>query len=609
MKKLIGLLMVAMLLMTPSASATILDDTNTSWTTGIHTYGINNDPYDQAEMLKQLGLFGGTEKGVELERNMTRAEAAVMLVRFMGTEGQVRAGIWHHPFKDVPQWANKYIGWLYQNGLTSGMSKTRYGAKQNINLEQYAVFLSRAVCGNDNWQSNGIATADEVKLWDKDNRFFTRAAAIGMSTRALTLPCTRNSNTCTMARYLVDHGVFTPQQLLQAAWGVLLPEYRYLDNEGYIYSTIAGVTVGKTDIGGLRNMTGTDSSMPYFFACATQGQNTVLYQIDCKTMKSTAVSSKALPGGSKWSYMYASTINEKDYLFEYAANTLNLVLRDDDRLSTVLPDFKFYRASVHPNLNYNYFVVHDALLVAGSKQYYLSDKTGISAHTYVDGTQVLGFDGTSIVTQQVTKYNTTISCLCATDGTTLDSYRVKQDMPEDYNSRTVKAHGNRYYGEAGLYVLDSKRGRLEQITARPTLDITTFRMDYRNIILTHDPGQRIHGVKENSGEQVIIIEYDGSEHVILSNDPPHGISIEGFKNEAHGDAVAFYSAADAGNIYYYVLLPSFDASTGTYDEKQPQIIVTGYSTGHPEVETAGYEQTYIQKEQARLNLLGYGYKD
>lgn len=601
--------MVAMLLMTPSAGATILDDTNTSWTTGIHTCGINNDPYDQAEMLKQLGLFGGTEKGFELERNMTRAEAAVMLVRFMGAEGQVRAGIWHHPFKDVPQWANKYIGWLYQSGLTSGTSKTRYGAKQNITLEQYAIFLSRAVCGNDDWQSNGIATADEVKLWDKDNGFFTRVAAVGMSTRALTLPCTRNSNNCTMARYLVDHDVFTPQQFLQAAWGVLLPEYQYLDNEGYIYSTIAGVTVGKTDVGGLRNITGTDNSRPYFFACATQEQNTVLYQIDCKTMKSIAIPSKALPGGSKWAYMYASTINEKDYLFEYGLDTLNLVLHDDDQLRTVLPDFKFYRDSVHSNLNYNYFVAHDALLIAGNKQYYLADKTGISAHTYADGTQVLGFDGTNIVTQQVTKDSTTISCLCAVDGIMVDSYNIKQDIPENYNYRTVKAHGDCYYGEAGLYVLNSDNKRLKQITTRPTLDITTFRMDDRYIILTHDPDQRIHGVKGNGGEQIVITEQDGTQHVLLSNDPPHGISIKGFKNEAHGDAVAFYSLTDAGNIYYYVLLPSFDASTGTYDEKQPQIIVTGYSTGHPEVETAGYEQTYIQKEQARLNLLGYGYKD
>lgn len=609
MKRLISMVLMAMLLMTQPASATILDNTNVCWATGIHTCGINNDPYDQAEMLKQLALFGGTKKGFELERNITRAEAAVMLVRFLGAEDQVLTGTWHHPFKDVPQWADKYIGWLYQNGLTSGTSKTRYGAKQNITLEQYAIFLSRAVCGNDDWQSNGIATADEVKLWDKDNGFFTRAAAVGMSTRALTLPCTRNSNTCTMARYLVDHDVFTPQQLLQAAWGVLLPEYRYLDNEGYIYSTIAGVTVGKTDIGGLRNMTGTDSSMPYFFAYATQGQNTVLYQIDCKTMKSTAVSSKALTNHSEWAYTYAATINEKDYLFEYAANTLNLVLRDDDRLTTVLPDFKLYGNRVHAELNCNYFVVHDTLLIAGTSQYCLADKNGISTHIYADGTQVLGFDGTSIITQQVTKEYTTISCLGAADGITMDSYRVKQDMPEDYNYRTVKAHGDRYYGEAGLYVLDSRKERLKQINARPTLDITTFRMDDRYIILTHAPGQRIHGLNGNGGDQIVIIDHDGSERVLLGNNPPHGISIEGFKNEAHGDAVTFYSTADVGNIYYYVLLPSFDASTGTYDEKQPQIIVTGYSAGHPEVETAGYKQTYIQKEQARLNQLGYGYKD
>ena len=287
-------------------------------------------------------------------------------------------------------------------------------------------------------------------MWDKDNRLFTRAAAVGMSTRALTLPCTRNSNTCTMAQYLVNYDVFTPQQLLQAAWGVLLPEYQYLDNEGYIYITIAGVTVGKTDVGGLRNITGTDSSMPYFFACATQEQNTVLYKIDCKTMKSTPISSKALPGGNEWAYMYASTINGKDYLFEYGLDTLNLVVHDDDQLSTILADFKVYRDSVHPNLNYNYFVVHDALLIAGSKQYYLVDKTGINAHTYVDGTQVLGFDGTNIVTQQVTKDNTTISCLCAGDGTTVDSYSIKQNMPDNYNYRMVKAYGDCYYGEAGL---------------------------------------------------------------------------------------------------------------------------------------------------------------
>lgn len=617
------ILLVAVTLMTPSAGAVKLDDTNAYWVTGVHTDGINNDANDQAEMLKQLGLFRGTDKGFELERNMTRAEAAAMLVRLLGAEDKVLAGTWSHPFNDVPQWADKCVGWLYQSGLTKGVSRTKYGAEQNTTLEQYAVFLSRAVCGNDDWQANGIATADEVKLWDEENGFFTRAAAVGLSTRALTLTYTRNGNwTYSMAQFLVNKGLFTPEQFLNAAWGVLPPEYRYLDDEGYIYNTIAGVTVGKTDVGGLRNMTGTDSSLPYFYAYATQGRNVVLYQVDCKTMGCTMISSKALPGnGHEWMYSYVSTVGGKDYLFEYsyAANTINLVQRDGNELKTVLPDIKLSGDSVFPSSDDNYFAADDAMLIACREQYYLVDKDGISTHAYVAGTQTLGFDGKNVVTQLVTKEDTTISCLRAADGTTVESYTVKQDMQGDYDRRTVAAaKGNNphvlrgeskgeriYYGEAGMYVLDSGSGRLKQITARPTLDLTAFRNDDRYIILTHDIGKRIHG-----GDQIVMIDYNGTEHVFLSNKPAHGILIEGFLNEALGGAVAFYSATDVGmqhfNIYNYVLLPAYNASTGNYE--RPTIIVTGYTAGRPEMEAEGYEQAYIQKEQARLDSLGYGYK-
>jgi hypothetical protein len=82
-----------------------------------------------------------------------------LLVRFLGAEERVLAGNWKHPFHDVPAWADKYVGWLYQSGLTKGISSSQYGAQKNTTLEQYAIFLSRAIAGNDYWQSNGIATA------------------------------------------------------------------------------------------------------------------------------------------------------------------------------------------------------------------------------------------------------------------------------------------------------------------------------------------------------------------------------------------------------------------------------------------------------------------
>ncbi len=614
MKRMLFILLAALLFLTQSAGAITLDNTNVHWTTGVHTAGINNDANDQAQMLRQLGLFLGTANGFELERKMNRAEAAVMLVRFLGAEEQVQTNNWH-PFKDVEPWADKYVGWLYQNGLAKGVSTSIYGAAQDITLEQYAIFLSRAVAGHDDWQLSGTATVDEVQLWDKDNGFFTRAAAVGMATRALTLTCTKNKKgTCSMAQYLIDKGVFTPKQLLEAAWGVLPPEYKYLDEDGYIYHTIAGVIVGKTDIGGLQNMTGSDSSLPYFYAWTRDKYNTVLYQIDCKTMESTMIFSR--PGISEWAYSYASTVSGQDYLFEYSlsAHTLNLLKCDNGHLTTILPNFKFYQNNVNPTLNQICFKSENAMLIAGVNQYYLVDKDGLSSFNYPEDTQVLGFDGISLVTQLVSKQEVIISCLHAADGKTVDYYSVAQDRLEEYYYRSIQhsapdSGGYCYYGEAGLYFLDSASGRMKQITSRPTMDITTFRMDDRYIILTHAPGQRVQSNNHSGGNQIVIIDYDGAERFLLDNDPPHGISIAGFDQSAHGSAVSFYSAADAGmqrmNIYHYILLPSYDPASGSYNVKQAQIVVTGYDAGRPELERQNYQQDYMQKEQTRLDALGY----
>ena len=43
-----------------------------------------------AIFLDELGLFQGTEQGYELDRTMTRAEGAVMLVRLLGGEAEAR---------------------------------------------------------------------------------------------------------------------------------------------------------------------------------------------------------------------------------------------------------------------------------------------------------------------------------------------------------------------------------------------------------------------------------------------------------------------------------------------------------------------------------------
>jgi len=258
LKRFVCLLLAFIMLSLFSAGAVIIDDTNAYWANGVHTDGINNDAYDQALMLKKLGLFKGIKPSTgedgemtraemfecfDLERRMTRLEAAVMYVRFLGAEEKVLSGTWSHPFTDVPEWANPYIGWLFRSGLIKGVSKTRYGSDQPSTFRQYAKFLSLAVCGNENYEVGGVATAEEVNLWDGINGYFSRAAAVGLATRALSLTYTKNGNwTYSMAQFLIHHGVFDSTRLLDAAWGVLPPDYITGDG-GVLVLRMAGVSV------------------------------------------------------------------------------------------------------------------------------------------------------------------------------------------------------------------------------------------------------------------------------------------------------------------------------------------------------------------------------
>ena len=99
----------------------------------------------QADSLFEMKLLLGTEKGLELDRAPTRAEAAVMLVRLLGKETEAQAGNYNHTFTDVPAWAQKYIGFLYENGLTKGTSATTFSPQENCSAQMYTTFILRAL--------------------------------------------------------------------------------------------------------------------------------------------------------------------------------------------------------------------------------------------------------------------------------------------------------------------------------------------------------------------------------------------------------------------------------------------------------------------------------
>ena len=170
-----------------------------------------------AHQLKTLGLFKGvSETNFELNRAPTRVEALVMLIRVLGVETEAVNGSWWHPFYDVPSWADKYVGYAYQNGLTNGISATEFGTG-SASAAMYITFVLRALGFNDTigdftW-NNPFELADKIGLTDGVNLdAFWRADVVRISYFALEAQIKGSSQT--LAQKLISLGVFSEAQFI-----------------------------------------------------------------------------------------------------------------------------------------------------------------------------------------------------------------------------------------------------------------------------------------------------------------------------------------------------------------------------------------------------------
>lgn len=102
-----------------------------------------------ADMLNELGLFKGTDKGYELDKGLTRAEAVTMVVRFLGDEQAALYGDYSHPFSDVSDWAKPYVAYAYSKGITKGISDTLFDSNNPVTGAQFLTFMLRVLNYDD----------------------------------------------------------------------------------------------------------------------------------------------------------------------------------------------------------------------------------------------------------------------------------------------------------------------------------------------------------------------------------------------------------------------------------------------------------------------------
>lgn len=109
------------------------------------------DTSARADALAALGLFRGTDKGYELESGLNRAQGLTMLVRLLGKETEAEAGNYEHPFADVPEWAQAYVGYAWEKGITKGrdIEAGIFDPYGKMYVEDFVTFVLRALGYSD----------------------------------------------------------------------------------------------------------------------------------------------------------------------------------------------------------------------------------------------------------------------------------------------------------------------------------------------------------------------------------------------------------------------------------------------------------------------------
>ncbi len=202
---------------------------------------------DAAMRLYYLGMLNGTGINVNggidfaLEKGLTRVEAAVMAVRLMGMEEEAMEQMFPHPFNDVPDWANAYVGYMYSLGLLDDLLFGPYGPMFGPNSaetpERFMSYMLHALGYRMSAGDYTYLTAAEycreigICVTEEDEPLSRGAAALAMYN---TLRTTMKDCSRVMSDGLVENGKMDYQDAVFMLWSDDTHETDvFLDAVGY----------------------------------------------------------------------------------------------------------------------------------------------------------------------------------------------------------------------------------------------------------------------------------------------------------------------------------------------------------------------------------------
>lgn len=174
---------------------------------------------EAANHLYDLGLLAGKGTNADgsvnfdLGGSLTRAESITQVVRFLGKESAATSESNAHPFTDLPAWAVPYVSYAYANGVTKGVSATKFDANGTMTEAAFLTAILRVLgyddgAGDFSW-SAPYELANNVGLiaTTSPDASFTRGDAFVICYNALT--ATRKDGGKDIAHQLIEEGLFT----------------------------------------------------------------------------------------------------------------------------------------------------------------------------------------------------------------------------------------------------------------------------------------------------------------------------------------------------------------------------------------------------------------
>ena len=173
---------------------------------------LEGDTLRQTDALATLHLVKGTGDDYALEAPVTRAQAAVLLVRLAGEETAAAKDTWISGFLDLPAWANREISHAARLGWVKGVSANYFRPNSPITADAWCTMLLRMLGYSDKTGdftvSDAAAFAQRIGLI---SRSYTGTMARGdvFETMYDALTFSYKDNSGTVISHLVDSGVCT----------------------------------------------------------------------------------------------------------------------------------------------------------------------------------------------------------------------------------------------------------------------------------------------------------------------------------------------------------------------------------------------------------------